>query len=67
MAWVCLNGKFLIFTYLIEPVKYRPDNTYYKGPWKDGKQNGQALFIDIDGNEKLGVWVDGQLLKWIKQ
>ena len=35
----------------------------YKGNWKDGKQDGQGILTDKDGNEVAAEWVNGKRIK----
>lgn len=44
---------------------FRADGRSYKGPWKNGKQDGEGIFIDSHGQEKKGVWVMGRRTQWI--
>ncbi len=32
----------------------------YQGEWKDGKANGQGVFVDTNGSMYEGEWLDGQ-------
>lgn len=43
----------------------RADGRLYKGPWINGNQDGEGLFIDKKGNEKPGIWKDGNLKKFL--
>ena len=39
----------------------------YDGDWADGKQNGVGIQTEVDGSKKKGVWIDGNLEKWIEE
>jgi hypothetical protein len=31
----------------------------YEGEWKNGRQHGRGVYIDVDGSRKEGLWQKG--------
>ena len=40
-----------------------PNNKYYIGFWREGKQNGMAKFIK-GNHSRYGIWREGKKEKW---
>ena len=41
-----------------------PDGRRFEGQWKNGKQHGEGLFTNADGQMQKGKWVDGNPVCW---
>lgn len=44
---------------------YWPDGKAYEGQWVNGKQHGEARFTNSKGRSKLGLWENGERIKWL--
>ena len=42
-----------------------PDGKKYEGYWYNGKQHGQGRFTNTAGKSRIGVWLNGDRLKWL--
>ena len=45
-----------------------PDGRVYKGPWKNGKEDGEGEFVSVVNGEEIvrsGRWEKGRRLTWL--
>ena len=42
-----------------------PNEASYDGGWEFGKQHGEASFTNSKGKTKVGVWQNGERIKWM--
>jgi len=48
------------------PRTNRPDGRKYDGEWLDGKQHGTGTFISAVGVNKIALWSEGKVVRWIQ-
>jgi hypothetical protein len=44
-----------------------PDGSKYRGNWENGNLQGRCTYIDSNGEEREGEWVEGKRIKWVKE
>ena len=57
-----VKREYILFgDYILEGLgsETYPDGDKYVGEWKEGRENGQGIYIGSDGSKYVGEWKDG--------
>jgi len=72
MEWHAAGGRMCYEGQYVEDSKHGqgrfiwPDGRTYEGDWVDGKRHGQARFRNVKGQEKVGIWHEDNLVRWLE-
>ncbi|EGR31959.1 MORN repeat protein [Ichthyophthirius multifiliis] len=44
-----------------------PDRSFCTGQFLNGKQDGEGEYTNVKGKAQIGLWKNGQLIKWIQK